>query len=280
MSIFDKLVGGPLGRYASYAHGYFAFPKLEGQLGNHMVFKGKEVICWSINNYLGLANHPEVREIDNEAMKEWGMAYPMGSRILTGETTYHEKLEKSLAEFVDKEAAMLLNYGYQGIMSVIDTVLGRNDVVVYDKECHACIYDGVRMHVGKRLPFEHNDMDSLRAQLVKATELVKARKGGILVISEGVFGMKGDQGKLREIVQMKEEFDFQLLVDDAHGFGTLGETGMGTGEEQGVQEEIDLYFTTFAKSMASLGAFVAGPKEVITFLKYNARSQVFAKTLP
>jgi glycine C-acetyltransferase len=282
MDIFEKRINnrGPLGQYQKYAHGYFTFPKLEGELGSRMMFQGKERIVWSINNYLGLANHPEVRRVDGEAATEWGLAYPMGARMMSGESNFHEQLENELAEFVQKEAGMLLNYGYQGIMSIIDALLDRHDVVVYDKDNHACIYDGIRMHLGKRFPFEHNDIESVRKQLEKATKAAQESGGGILVITEGVFGMRGEQGILKEIAALKSEFNFRLLVDDAHGFGMLGNTGAGAGEEQGCQDQIDLYFSTFAKSMASIGAFVAGEKEIIDFLRYNTRSQIFAKSLP
>jgi len=271
---------GPLGKWSRMAHGYYTFPKLEGELGSRMQFNGKEMIVWSVNNYLGLGNHPEVRKVDEEASRDWGLAYPMGSRMMSGETKYHEQLENELADFVSKEEVMLLNFGYQGIMSIIDALLGRKDVVVYDKDCHACIYDGVRMHIGKRLPFEHNDINSFEKQIKKASVIAEQTGGGILVITEGVFGMRGEQGILKEIVEYKKEYGFRMLVDDAHGFGTLGETGAGAGEEQGVQEEIDLYFSTFAKSMASIGAFVGGDKDIIEYLRYNVRSQIFAKSLP
>lgn len=282
MDLFEKLSGnrGPLGKYAAVAHGYYTFPKLEGELGNRMIFQGKEKIIWSINNYLGLANHPEVRKADAEAAANWGLAYPMGARMMSGETNFHEQLERDLAAFVMKEDAMLLNYGYQGIMSVIDALLDRRDVVVYDKDNHACIYDGVRMHIGERLPFEHNNIESFTKQIEKATAYAEKSGGGILVITEGVFGMRGEQGILKEIVDMKKHYNFRLLVDDAHGFGTLGATGAGAGEEQGCQDGIDLYFSTFAKSMASIGAFVAGDRDVLEFLRYNTRSQIFAKSLP
>lgn len=282
MDLFEKLSGnrGPLGKYAAVAHGYYTFPKLEGELGNRMIFRGKEKIIWSINNYLGLANHPEVRKADAEAAANWGLAYPMGARMMSGETNFHEQLERDLAAFVMKEDAMLLNYGYQGIMSVIDALLDRRDVVVYDKDNHACIYDGVRMHIGERLPFEHNNIESFTKQIEKATAYAEKSGGGILVITEGVFGMRGEQGILKEIVDMKKHYNFRLLVDDAHGFGTLGATGAGAGEEQGCQDGIDLYFSTFAKSMASIGAFVAGDRDVLEFLRYNTRSQIFAKSLP
>lgn len=282
MDIFEKIQTdrGPLGKYSDLAHGYFSFPKLEGELGNRMRFQGKERIIWSINNYLGLANHPEVRKADTEAAAQFGMAYPMGARMMSGESDYHEQLEQELADFVDKESGMLLNYGYQGIMSVIDALIDRRDVVVYDKDCHACIYDGVRMHIGKRVPFEHNDMVSFEKQIKKAAVLAEETGGGILVITEGVFGMRGEQGILKEIAAYKDQYNFRFLVDDAHGFGTLGATGAGAGEEQGVQDKIDLYFSTFAKSMASIGAFVAGEKKVINYLRYNTRSQIFAKSLP
>ncbi len=282
MDLFKKITNtnSPLGQYAVMAHGYFTFPKLEGELGNRMIFQGKEKIIWSINSYLGLANHPEIREIDTQATADWGMAYPMGSRMMSGETSIHERLERELAEFSQKEDAMLLNFGYQGIMSIIDAALDRRDIVVYDSECHACIIDGIRMHLGKRLAFQHNDMESLEAQLQKAEKFLDKEKGGILVITEGVYGMRGDQGKLKEIVELKKKYDFRLLVDDAHGFGTLGETGAGAGEAQGVQDEIDIYFSTFAKSMASIGAFISATKEVISYFRYNTRSQIFAKSLP
>jgi glycine C-acetyltransferase len=282
MDLFQKLKDerGPLGKWASFAHGYYTFPKLEGEISNRMVFQGKERIVWSVNNYLGLANHPEVRKADEEAAKDWGLAAPMGARIMTGETSNHEKLESQLAEFIDKEDVMLLNFGYQGIMSIIDAILDRHDVIVYDKDNHACIYDGIRMQLCKRLPFEHNDIESFEKQMEKAKKIADKSGGGILVITEGVFGMRGEQGILKEIVAFRDRYDFRLLVDDAHGFGTQGETGAGTGEEQGVQGEIDLYFSTFAKSMASIGAFVGGDKNIIEYLRYNVRSQVFAKSLP
>ncbi len=280
--LFDKMQQSksPLGRYQHIAHGYYSFPKLEGELGGRMLFQGKECIIWSINDYLGLGNHPEVRKVDAEAAAEWGLAYPMGARIMSGESDQHEQLEQELATFVQKESGLLLNFGYQGILSIIDTMLDRHDVVVYDKDSHACIYDGVRLHLGKRLPFEHNDIDSFAKQIERATKLAEESGGGILVITEGVFGMRGNQGILKEIASYKDQYNFRLLVDDAHGFGTLGATGAGAGEAQGVQDKIDVYFSTFAKSMASIGAFVAGDKEIIDFMRYNLRSQLFAKTLP
>jgi glycine C-acetyltransferase len=282
MDIFNRIVekAGPLGKYADVAEGYFMFPQLEGELGARMKFQGKDVVCWSINNYLGLANHPEVREADAVSAEKWGLAYPMGARMMSGETGQHRTLEQGLATFVGKESGYLLNFGYQGIMSTIDALLTRHDVVVYDAESHACIVDAVRMHLGHRFAFTHNDMASLETNLERAKNLVAKSKGGILVISEGVFGMRGDQGKLREIAALKEKYDFRLLIDDAHGFGMLGATGAGTAEEQGVTDQVDLYFSTFAKSMALIGAFIAGPKEIIRFLRYNMRSQIFAKSLP
>ena len=282
MDLFDKLIQnkGPLGTHADVGEGFYMFPKLEGELGPRMRFKGKEVLNWSINNYLGLGNHPEVRTADADAAKEWGLAYPMGARMLTGNTTLHEQLESELAHFVMKEDAMLLNYGYQGIMSIIDSIVDRKDVVVYDAECHACIIDGLRMHLGKRIVFQHNDMTGFEKSLSRAKKLTQETGGAILVITEGVFGMSGNMGNLKDIVSYKEEYNFRLLVDDAHGFGTMGKTGAGAGEEQGVQEHIDLYFSTFAKSMASIGAFIAGTKDIIGYLRYNVRSQIFAKSLP
>jgi len=271
---------GPIGKYQKEGHGYFAFPKLEGEIKPRMMFRGKEVLTWSLNNYLGLANHPEVRKADAEGAAQYGMAYPMGARMMSGQTRKHEELEQKLAEFVGKQSAYLLNFGYQGMVSIIDTILNRNDVVVYDSEAHACIIDGLRLFPGKRFVFPHNDMENLRKQLGHATRLSQKTGGGILVITEGVFGMAGDLGNLRGIVELKKEFNFRLLVDDAHGFGTMGKTGAGTGEHFGVQDEIDLYFSTFAKSMAGIGGFIAADEEVINFLTYNMRSQIFAKSLP
>lgn len=282
MDLFEKLHTnfGPLGKHAEVSEGYFMFPKLEGEIAPRMKFRGKEVLTWSLNNYLGLANHPEVRKADEEAAKKWGAGYPMGARMMSGNTDLHEELENQLAAFVGKEKSYLLNYGYQGIMSVIDALIDRKDVIVYDGECHACIIDALRMHIGKRFVYPHNDMESLEKQLQRAQKLTKETGGGILVITEGVFGMTGNMGNLKEIVKLKDSYSFRLLVDDAHGFGTLGKTGAGAGEEQGVQGQIDLYFSTFAKSMASIGAFIAGDDEVIRYLKYNMRSQIFAKSLP
>jgi len=282
MDIFDKISAnkGPLGKYADVAEGYYIFPKLEGELSNRMIFNGKEKIVWSLNNYLGLGNHPEVRKADADAAKDWGMAYPMGARMMSGNNNNIYKLEEQLADHVQKPAALLVNFGYQGMVSGVDCLLGRNDVAVYDSESHACIIDGLRMHMGKRFAFDHNDMASLEKNLQRAEKLVEKTGGGILVISEGVFGMRGDQGDLKSIVALKKKYNFRLFVDDAHGFGTLGKTGAGAGEEQGVQDEIDVYFSTFAKSMASIGAFFAGSKDVMQFMKYNMRSQMFAKTLP
>ena len=279
--LFDKIITnkGPLGQYAKVAEGYFAFPKLEGPISNRMIFNGKKVITWSVNDYLGLANHPEVRLADAEASKKYGSAYPMGARLMSGHTELHEQLECEVAEFVSKEKAYLLNFGYQGILSTIDALVSKNDVIVYDIDSHACIVDGVRLHIGKRFTYQHNDMESLKTNLRRATNIAEKTGGGILVISEGVFGMRGEQGRIKEIAALKGEFKFRLLVDDAHGFGTLGETGAGAGEEQGIQNQIDVYFATFAKSMASTGAFIASDSMIIDFLKYNMRSQVFAKSL-
>ena len=279
--LFEKIYRdkGPLGKWAAQAEGYFVFPKLEGQISNRMKFQGKDVITWSINDYLGLANHPEVRKVDAEAAAEYGSAYPMGARMMSGHTSLHEKLQNELAEFVSKEAAYLLNFGYQGMVSTIDALVSKDDIIVYDVDAHACIIDGVRLHMGKRFTYKHNDVESLEKNLERATKMAEQTGGGILVISEGVFGMRGEQGRLKEIVALKEKFNFRLFVDDAHGFGTLGKTGAGAGEEQGVQDDIDVYFATFAKSMASTGAFIAADQEVIDYLKYNLRSQMFAKSL-
>ncbi|MFY8187200.1 MAG: aminotransferase class I/II-fold pyridoxal phosphate-dependent enzyme [Flavobacterium sp.] len=280
--LFERIQNnkGPLGKWASQAEGYYVFPKLEGELGPRMMFHGKEILNWSINDYLGLANHPEVRKADAEAAVQYGAAYPMGARMMSGQTTAHEQLENELAAFVQKEAAYLLNFGYQGIMSTIDALVTKNDIIVYDVDAHACIIDGVRLHVGKRFTYRHNDLESMEKNLQRATKMAEETGGGILFITEGVFGMRGQQGKLKEIVALKEKYNFRLLVDDAHGFGTLGKTGAGAGEEQGCQDGIDVYFSTFAKSMASIGAFIAADKDIIDYLKYNLRSQMFAKSLP
>ncbi|MZP55129.1 MAG: aminotransferase class I/II-fold pyridoxal phosphate-dependent enzyme [Bacteroidales bacterium] len=282
MDIFDKIKStkGALGQYSDFADGYFMFPKLEGEIAPKMKFRGKEVLTWSLNNYLGLANNPEVRKADAEYAAKYGLAYPMGARMMSGQTTMHEKFEQMAAEFVRKESAYLLNYGYQGMVSIIDSLVDRHDVIVYDSESHACIMDGLRLHFGKRFVFPHNDIDSCEKQLQRATKLVEESGGGILVITEGVFGMAGDLGKLDKIAALKEKYNFRFLVDDAHGFGTMGATGAGTGEHFGVQDKIDIYFATFAKSMAGIGGFVASTKEVVTYLRFNLRSQIYAKSLP
>ena len=279
--LFDKIYKdkGPLGKWADQAEGYFVFPKLEGPISNRMKFQGREVITWSINDYLGLANREEIRKVDAEAAAMYGSAYPMGARMMSGHTDLHEQLQDELAEFVGKEAAYLLNFGYQGMVSTVDALVNKDDIIVYDVDAHACIIDGVRLHQGKRYTYRHNDIESIEKNLMRATKMAEKTGGGILLISEGVFGMRGEQGKLREIVALKEKYNFRLFVDDAHGFGTLGATGAGTGEEQGVQDQIDVYFATFAKSMASTGAFIAADQEIIDYLKYNLRSQMFAKSL-
>jgi glycine C-acetyltransferase len=279
--LFEKIYKnkGPLGKWADVAEGYFVFPKLEGPISNRMKFQGKEVITWSINDYLGIANHPEVRKVDAEAAKKYGSAYPMGARMMSGHTDMHEQLQNELAEFVNKEAAYLLNFGYQGMVSTIDALVSKDDVIVYDVDAHACIIDGVRLHLGKRFTYKHNDLESIEKNLQRATKVAKSSGGGVLLISEGVFGMRGEQGRLKEIVALKKKYNFRLFVDDAHGFGTLGKTGAGAGEEQGIQDDIDVYFATFAKSMASTGAFIAAEEEIINYLKYNLRSQMFAKSL-
>lgn len=282
MDIFEKIKNnrGPLGQHSKKAQGYFIFPKLEGEISNKMMFRGQEMLVWSVNNYLGLANHPEVRKADADAAAKWGLAYPMGARAMTGHTNYHEQLENELSDFMQKEDSYLLNFGYQGMLSAIDALVDRHDVIVYDSESHACILDGARLHQGKRFVFPHNNIENLEKQLERATKITDKTGGGILLITEGVFGMAGDQGKLKEIVALKDKFEFRLFVDDAHGFGTIGATGMGTGEEQGVHDQIDVYFGTFAKSMALIGGFLSGNENVIEFLRYNLRSQIFAKSLP
>lgn len=279
--LFDKIYKdkGPLGKWAEQAEGYFVFPKLEGEISNRMRFQGKEVVTWSVNDYLGLANRPEVRKADAEAAAKYGSAYPMGARMMSGHTDLHEQLQRELAAFVNKEAAYLLNFGYQGILSTIDALVSKDDVIVYDVDAHACIIDGVRLHMGQRFTYKHNDLESIEKNLMRAERVAEKTGGGILLISEGVFGMRGEQGRLKEIVALKKKYNFRFLVDDAHGFGTLGKTGAGAGEEQGVQDQIDVYFATFAKSMASTGAFIAADQEIINYLKYNLRSQMFAKSL-
>ncbi|MEA3497151.1 MAG: pyridoxal phosphate-dependent aminotransferase family protein [Bacteroidota bacterium] len=282
MDLFNKIVEnkGPIGMYASVSHGYFTFPSLEGEISTRMKFRGKEKIVWSLNNYLGLANHPEVRKADAEGAAEHGLGKPMGARMMSGDTKYHRQLERELGDFVGKDDTFLLNYGYQGVLSIIDALLDRHDILVYDAQSHACIVDGARLHQGKRFAYKHNEIDDLEKQLIRAEKLI-GDKGGILVVTEGVFGMSGDQGKLKEIVALKEKHEFRVFIDDAHGFGVMGPRGEGTHIEQGVEEEIDIYFSTFAKSMASIGAFVSSNnKEIINHLRYNMRSQIFAKSLP
>jgi glycine C-acetyltransferase len=282
MDIFEKIKKnrGALGQYQFMGHGYFFFPKLEGEIAPRMKFRGKEVLTWSLNNYLGLANHPEIRQIDAEAAAKYGLAYPMGARMMSGQTTLHEKFEEMAATFSGKEDAYLLNYGYQGMVSIIDALVDRHDVIVYDSESHACIMDGLRLHMGKRFVYPHNDIVSFEKQLQRATKLIEGTTGGILVITEGVFGMAGDLGKLDEIAALKKKYNFRFLVDDAHGFGTMGANGGGTGEHFGVQDQIDIYFATFAKSMAGIGGFVSSTKDIINYLRYNLRSQIYAKSLP
>jgi len=282
VDIFDKLKveQGDLGQHSHLPKDYFMFPKLEGDIAPRMKFNGKEVLTWSLNNYLGLANHPEVRKADADAAARWGLAYPMGARMMSGNSVHHIELEDKLAEFIDKEAVMLLNYGYQGVLSIIDACVDRKDVIVYDGESHACILDGVRLHMGKRFVFPHNNIENCEKQLQRAKKITDETGGGILLITEGVFGMSGNQGNLKDIIELKKKYQFRLFVDDAHGFGTLGKTGAGTGEAQGVQDGIDIYFSTFAKSMASIGAFVGGNKSIIEYLRYTVRSQIFAKSLP
>jgi glycine C-acetyltransferase len=282
MDLFEKLEAnpGPLGKWADGSEGYYMFPKLEGEIAPRMVFRGKTKLVWSLNNYLGLANHPEVRKADADAAAEYGMAYPMGARMMSGNSDYHQQLERELADFVGYDETILLNYGYQGMVSAIDALVDRHDVIVYDAESHACIVDGVRLHMGKRFVYNHNDMTSLEKQLQRATKVAKENGGGILVITEGVFGMSGAQGNIKEIVKLKQQYNFRLFVDDAHGFGTIGKTGAGVGEEQGVTDQIDVYFGTFAKSMAGIGAFIGSKKSIVQHLRYNMRSQIFAKSLP
>ena len=282
MDLFEKLKKnrGPIGQHAKDSHGYFTFPKLEGDIGTRMVFRGKERLIWSLNNYLGLANHPEVRKADNEGAAKFGFASPMGARMMSGNTNQHEQLENELSAFMGKEDTILLNFGYQGMVSAIDCLVDRHDVIVYDSESHACIIDGVRLHMGKRFVFPHNDITNCEKQLERATRIVEETGGSILLITEGVFGMSGDMGRLKDIVELKKKFEFRLFVDDAHGFGTMGKTGAGTGEEQGALDEIDIYFTTFAKSMAMIGGFISSREDIVEYLRYNMRSQIFAKSLP
>ncbi len=282
MDVFDKCTAnmGPIGKYADEGDGYFMFPKLEGEISNFMIFEGKKRLIWSLNNYLGLANHPEVRKADADAAAEFGMAYPMGARMMSGQTNQHEQLEQELAAFVNRESAFLLNYGYQGMVSIIDSMVDRKDVIVYDSEAHACILDGMRLHIGKRFVYPHNNIENFEKQLERAKKITDKTGGGILVITEGVYGMSGDLGNLKDIVALKKKYDFRLFIDDAHGFGTMGPTGAGTDEHFDVQDDVDIYFGTFAKSMAGIGGFVAAKKEIIRFLKFNMRSQIFAKALP
>ena len=279
MDLFEKLnvEQGALGKFAHLPKDYFMFPKLEGEIAPRMRFNGREVLTWSLNNYLGLANHPEIRKADADAAADWGMAYPMGARMMSGNSVNLIALEEQLADFIKKESVMLLNYGYQGVVSIVDAIVDRKDVIVYDAESHACIIDGLRLHIGKRFVYPHNNIENLETQLKRAKRITDETGGGILVITEGVFGMSGNQGDLKCVVELKKKYDFRLFVDDAHGFGTQGETGAGTGEGQGVQNEIDLYFSTFAKSMASIGAFVGGDEKIVTYLRYTMRSQIYAQ---
>ena len=280
--LFDKIKEnrGELGKYAKQAHGYFSFPKLEGEISNRMVFRGKERLVWSLNNYLGLANHPEVRKTDKEATEKYGLSLPMGARMMSGNSNLHEQFESELAAFVKKEDAILCNFGYQAMVSAIDALVDRHDVIVYDSEAHACIVDGVRLHLGKRFAYQHNDMQSFDKMMGRASKIVEETGGAILVLTEGVFGMRGDQGKLKEIVAFKKKYKFRLFVDDAHGIGIEGENGCGTGEAQGCQDGIDIYFGTFAKSFAMIGGFIASDEQIVEYLRYNMRSQVYAKALP
>ncbi len=283
MDIFERITndeGGPLGQYRKKAHGYFMFPKLEGEIQPYMTFNGKKVLAWTFNNYLGLANHPEVRKADADAAAKWGLGYPMGARMMSGQTSLHEQLEKELAEFELKEDAYLFNFGYQGMVSTIDALVNRHDIIVYDSEAHACIMDGVRLHMGQRIVYPHNDIEKCEKALQRATKLVAETGGGILLITEGVYGMTGDLGILDKIVELKKKYQFRILIDDAHGFGVMGDNGRGTSEHYKVMDEIDLYFGAFAKSMAAVGGFVAGPKAIINYLRYNLRSQIYAKSLP
>ncbi|HCT94469.1 MAG: 8-amino-7-oxononanoate synthase [Bacteroidetes bacterium GWE2_39_28] len=283
MDIFERIKndeGGPLGQYRKKAHGYFAFPKLEGQIQPRMTFNGTEVLAWTFNNYLGLANHPEVRKVDSEAAARWGLGYPMGARMMSGQTALHEQLERELATFELKEDAYLFNFGYQGMVSTIDALVNRHDIIVYDSEAHACIMDGVRLHMGQRIVYPHNDIEKCEKALARATKIVSETGGGILLITEGVYGMTGDLGILDKIVELKKKYEFRILIDDAHGFGVMGENGRGTSEHYGVMDEIDLYFGAFAKAMAGIGGFVAGPEYLINYLRYNLRSQIYAKSLP
>ena len=282
MDLFEKLLNnrGPLGKHSRKAHGYYAFPKLEGEIAPRMIFRGEKKLTWSLNNYLGLANHPEIRKIDAQSAKEYGLAYPMGARMMSGNSDIIEELEERLSNFTGKEDTMVLNYGYQGIMSTIDALTDRKDVIVYDSRCHACIIDGMRMSSSKRYVFPHNDINNCEDKLKKAKKEIDRNGGSILLVTEGVFGMSGDMGKLREIVALKSKYNFRILIDDAHGFGTMGKKGVGTTEELAVKDQIDIYFSTFAKAMASIGAFISSEKQVIEYLRYNTRSQIFAKTLP
>jgi len=280
--IFEKIKSnrGPIGQHAKESHGYFTFPKLEGPIGPHMIFRGKKRLNWSLNNYLGLADHPEVRKADADAAAQFGFAAPMGARMMSGNSNYHEQLEAELSAFVEKEDTILCNFGYQAMVSAIDCLVDRRDVIVYDAESHACILDGVRLHMGKRYVFKHNDIEDCEKQLERATKLAEEQGGAILVITEGVFGMRGDQGRLKDIVDLKKKYKFRLFVDDAHGIGTLGAKGGGTGQEQGCQDGIDVYFGTFAKSFALIGGFISSDEQVVEYLRYNMRSQIFAKALP
>ena len=281
MDLFDKLETrpSPLGEFTSNGYGYYTFPKLDGPIGPEMKFNGKDVVVWSVNDYLSVGNHPRIREVDKNAAEKYGLSAPMGARLMTGNSDEHEALERELADFIHKPKALLLNYGYQGIMSVIHSLVDRNDFLIYDELSHACIVDGKQLAMAEKSVFKHNDMESLEKQLKRASKKLKPNSS-ILVVTEGVFGMTGDLGKLKEIIALKEKYPFRLLVDDAHGFGTLGHDGSGAGTQLGCHDGIDIYFGTFAKAVALIGAFVAAEPRVIEFLKANTRSQIFAKSLP
>lgn len=281
MDLFDKLQDrpGPLGEFTSDGYGYYTFPKLEGPLGPVMKFNGKDVVVWSINDYLGVGGKKEVLEYDAKVTKKYGLSAPMGARLMTGNSTKHEELEKELADFAHKPSALLLNYGYQGIMSVIHALVDRNDFLIYDELSHACIVDGKQLAMADKSVFKHNDIKSFEKQLKRAHRRSKS-DSSVLVVTEGAFGMTGDLGILKEMIALKEKYPFRLLVDDAHGLGTMGEDGSGTGTHLGCQEGIDIYFGTFAKAFALIGAFVATDERVVEFLKANVRSQIFAKSVP
>ncbi len=280
--IFDKCNtdGGYFGELRASGDRYFSLPVMESLPGADMIFQGKEGIMWSINNYLGLAENEEIKNVAVETAKEWGASGPMGARIMSGNTQEHVTLEEELAKFTQKESTILFNYGYLGVIGTINSIVGENDIIVSDQLCHASIIDGAKIACqdSKNIKvFKHNDMNNLDDILKKVNE---TRKGGVIVLTEGVFGMTGDIAKLDQICEIKDKYEARLFIDDAHGVGVMGPNGRGTAEHFNVQDKVDIHLGTFAKAFASIGGFASANKNVVEWIRYNARTQVFAKSLP